>query len=511
MKAIGAAARRLPAPVYLSLIVRMQLPDRRILVASCLALPAAACAHAFAPPYTLPVPFSMYAWGASAALVLSFVIVGVFASAPSLARVPAAGMQAAGGTARAGVGLRIGQLVSLVLLALCIASGLFGVQNAYANFNMTFFWIVFVLGVPYVTALVGDFYAAVNPWKALVQGIESITGRAFDGRVRYPQWLGYYPALLLYMAFIWLELFARLTPRGLALALAAYTLVNVAGAWVFGRRAWFRHGEFFAVFLRLMGKMSPWARPWDPEERQASPSSRKWRTPFTGLLEERADHMSLVLFILFMLSSTAFDGLHATQPWVAIFWKSIYPQIAPLFSPAPGQTYALSAQLYYVWQWISLWISPLAYLAVFVAFVAAAKAVTKTSCSVHELVLRFALSLVPIAFVYHVTHYYTMLLAQGGQIVRLVSDPFGWGWNLFGTAKAAIKPYVIDVEAIWHTQVALILVGHIVSVYLAHIEALKTFPTARGAAVSQLPMLVLMMLFTTMGLWILSLPLSPAS
>jgi hypothetical protein len=47
-------------------------------------------------------------------------------------------------------------------------------------------------------------------------------------------------------------------------------------------------------------------------------------------------------------------------------------------------------------------------------------------------------------------------------------------------------------------------------VYLAHIEALAIFSTPRRAAVSQLPMLVLMMLFTTMGLWILSLPLSPA-
>ena len=123
--------------------------------------------------------------------------------------------------------------------------------------------------------------------------------------------------------------------------------------------------------------------------------------------------------------------------------------------------------------------------------------------------LRFTYSLVPIAFVYNVTHYYTLLLAQGGQIVRLVSDPFGWGWNLFGTARWRVEPWVVDVEAIWHTQVALILLGHIVSVYVAHMEALKLFGSPRRAAMSQLPILVLMVLFTTSGLWILSLPLSP--
>jgi len=66
---------------------------------------------------------------------------------------------------------------------------------------------------------------------------------------------------------------------------------------------------------------------------------------------------------------------------------------------------------------------------------------------------------------------------------------------------------MIDVEAIWHTQVALILLGHIVSVYLAHLEALQIYSSPRRAAVSQLPLLVLMMMFTTLGLWILSLPL----
>ena len=75
-------------------------------------------------------------------------------------------------------------MLSIVLLMLCILTGLVGTQNLYANFNMTFFWIVFVLGVPYLTALIGDFYAAVNPWKAIVEGLESLTGRAFDGRRR---------------------------------------------------------------------------------------------------------------------------------------------------------------------------------------------------------------------------------------------------------------------------------------------------------------------------------------
>lgn len=475
-----------------------------------LGAPVAAGAHSFAPPYTLPVPFSLYAFGAAAALVLSFVMMGVFATAPAIGGTPLARDETAGAAPRAGWWLRLGRLLALTLLVLCIATGLFGAQNPYANWSMTFFWIVFVLGVPYATALVGDFYAAVNPWKVLVEALESVHG-PFDGQLHYPRALGYYPALLLYMAFIWIELFGRLGPRGLGMALAAYTAINLAGAWLFGKQTWFRHGEFFGVFLRLVGKMSPWARPWDPVEAAHADRGRRWRVPFSGLLEERVDHISLVVFILFMLSSTAFDGLQATLPWVTVFWKGIYPAIAPLFPPSAGNPYLLSTQLYYLWQWLSLLVSPLVYLAVLVAFVAGVRAVTRSTLSVHALVLRFAFSLLPIAFVYHVTHYYTLLLAQGGQVVRLVSDPFGIGWDMFGTAKQRIEPLMIDVEAVWHTQVALIVVGHIVSVYLAHVEALRTFSTPRRATLSQLPMLVLMVLFTTMGLWILSLPLSPGA
>ena len=315
--------------------------------AALLLIPAEASAHFFAQPYTLPVPFSVYAIGAVLALLLSFVCVGVFATVSAVRRAPGVPKVAPVRAASLRPGVLAGRVISVALLALCIATGLLGRQNAFANFSMTFFWIFFVLALPYAVALVGDFYAAVNPWKVIVLAIEWLLRRPLRGRVSYPSSLGVYPALALYMVFIWLELFGQLTPRGLGRALLAYTFVNIAAAWVFGRDAWFRHGEFFGVFMRLIGKISPRAAPWDPDEAGTN-SVARWRFPFVGLLEERATHVSLVLFILFMLSSTAFDGVHATLPWASVFWKGIYPDIAPWFNPAPGQTYALSAQLYYV-------------------------------------------------------------------------------------------------------------------------------------------------------------------
>lgn len=59
---------------------------------------------------------------------------------------------------------------------------------------------------------------------------------------------------------------------------------------------------------------------------------------------------------------------------------------------------------------------------------------------------------------------------------------------------------------VWHAEVALILIGHLVSVYLAHRVALCLFPTRREAMVSQIPMLLLMVTYTIIGLWVISLP-----
>ena len=482
-------------------------PDFGLLARRLTAVPLAcatslACAHTFGTVYNLPVPFAMYAWGASAALLVSFVIVAYFASVPRAATL-ALGARAQPAAART---LLPGALVyalrafSLFALALTIVAGLVGTRNPYANINMTLFWVFFVLGCFYLVALIGDLYEVANPWRTLCDIAERVRPGLFRGRRAYPPRLAYYPALALYMAFIWIELFARTQPRSLSVVVSVYTVVNLIGAFVFGKDAWFRYGEFFAVMFRLAGKIAP----IDYTRTRDNAYYVRFRKPFAGLLEDGVEHASLLLFVLFMLSSTAYDGIHETLPWVTVFWKNIYPVLASLIN----RPYLFFVDFYYYWQWAMLLLSPFVYLAVYLAFVWLAKIMAGSATPMRTLALGFALSLVPIAFVYNVTHYYTLLASQGANLVRYVSDPFGFGWDLFGTAQALQQPIILDAGGVWHTQVGLILFGHIVGVYLAHVEALKFFPTTRRAVLSQLPMLLLMVLFTTAGLWILSLPIA---
>jgi hypothetical protein len=191
-------------------------------------------------------------------------------------------------------------------------------------------------------------------------------------------------------------------------------------------------------------------------------------------------------------------------PWVGIFWKYLYP----VLESATGQPYRVLVNVFYYWQWLMLLLAPFIYLAIYYAFIGLAKLVTRTEIPLKALALAFAFSLIPIAFVYHATHYFTLLLAQGPAIVALLSDPFGVGSNLFGTRGLFREGILLEAGTIWHTQVWLILLGHIVSVYLSHLEALRVFKSSRQATLSQAPLLVLMVALTTIGLWILSLPIA---
>lgn len=306
------------------------------------------------------------------------------------------------------------------------------------------------------------------------------------------------------MSFIGLELFSHMAPRLLSGALAGYTIITLVGAWVIGRDAWFRHCDFFGVYFRCVGLCSPIVI-----SRNGSgvlPYVRV-RQPFIGLVSNHARDLSHVLFVLFMLSSTAFDGFHETAPWVNGFWVQMYQALTPYIGTNIVDTYPIFKVLYLSYQAAGLLLSPLLYFLIYMSSLAAVKMLTATKLSLRELALRFAYSLIPIALVYNISHYFTLIVSQGLQLIRLVSDPLGFGWNLFGTAHWQLF-YILDAGFVWHAQVALILIGHLFSVYLAHLEAVSLFGDRKTILVSQLPMLLLMVAYTCIGLWVLSLPIT---
>ena len=116
----------------------------------------------------------------------------------------------------------------------------------------------------------------------------------------------------------------------------------------------------------------------------------------------------------------------------------------------------------------------------------------------------FVDSLIPIALVYIVAHYFSLLLYPGEVGVKLLSDPWGRGWDLFGTHDFQPNFTFLTPHTIWYVQVAALVIGHVAGLAVAHDRAVGLFHTPRMALWTQYPMLVLMVLFTVGGLWVLS-------
>ena len=274
-------------------------------------------------------------------------------------------------------------------------------------------------------------------------------------------------------------------PRTLAIAIALYSYWALAGMAVYGREAWSRGGEGFAVMFQLFSRIAPFA---------VRDSRVVVRWPFTGLAGSDPVAGAL-LFVAVMIGSTSFDGFSRTDH-VAATSSATSARISPDSSLRVIDLATTATNL--------------AGLALFVAAVAltylgcgprAARALGHVARS---LVPDFVLPLVPIAAAYMVAHYFSYFLIQGQFIITLASDPFGRGWNIFGTAGFAPNLAIVAPDTVWYAQVVALVVGHVAGLAIAHDRAVTMFENRRAALRSQYPMLALMVLYTVGGLWVLS-------
>jgi hypothetical protein len=443
--------------------------------------PAMAQAHAFGAPYTLPVPLWLYASGCAATLILTFAFLAVFlrdspqqtTSSPFRAlRLPPLLL----------VQLRAGALACLLLT---MTAGLAGPQDPDGNIAMQMFWILFLLGLAYLTALVGDLYAMVNPWRTAMDLLERCGVSFSVARLPYPRWLGTWPAMLLYLALVYLELFGAGAPANLGWALVAYSVLALASACLFGAEVFFGKMDVFSVYFRTIGLLAPVAY----HRTTKSVWTARFRRPLVGALEATPSDAGLVVFVLFMLSSTAYDSLHDTQLWTGLFWKTALTVLSPIWGGDLGRAQTTLMGAFLAWRQAGLAVFPFLYLALYLATLGLARLLTPTAPPARQTMYIFCNSLVPIALGYNVAHYFSFFVTQ------IISLP------ALGSA-----PPILPMALVWHVEVAAILVGHVASVYLAHLMALQTFSDRRGVIVGQVSLLALMVAYTIFGLRILSLP-----
>ena len=458
---------------------------------------APAQAHGFGQRYDLPLPFSLYLFGTAAAIVVSFLIVGLFMRGEPQARShPRIDLLAYPPGRLFAAAIPALQLFSVILFVVVILAGLFGNQNPYRNIAPTFVWVIFWVGLTFVSALIGNLWALVNPWRTLFAAAEWLWGqrggRELSLRLVYPEALGVWPALLLLFGFCWIELVYpnAAVPAHLAILAIAYSALTWTGMAVFGRQTWLRHGELFSVVFGLFARFAPM-------DISCARDERRWelRPPGIGLLKESRASPSMTALVLLILSSVLYDGLLGTPEW------SSFESALRAFTPSPAEQQAV---IFKTIGLIGFW---LIFLAAYWGVSALMSVAAGRLFSPSELAGRFALTLIPIAIGYHVAHYLPFLLIQGQYIIPLLSDPFGFSWNIFGTTGYRVDIALVGARFEWYAAVSAILVGHIAAVYLAHFRAMQLFGRRAPALRSQVPLTALMVVYTFVSLSILAEPI----
>lgn len=457
-----------------------------------------AAAHTTGQAFVLLLPTYLYILGGALVVAASFVLVALvpwqmFARLEGLRwRLGPAPLSSALGRALS----TAASLVSLAAVLALVAAGLRGSRDPLVNPLPLVVWTVWWIGFTYLHALCGDLWAHLNPWSGLYRVTTRLVRRA-EPLLPYPAWAGCWPAVIGFLAFAWFELVhpAPADPGVLAGAVAGYLVANFAGVFVFGERAWLRRAEAFSVFFRVIAWLAPLGRARDRDATDGEPPGAVTITlPGLKLLTVEGPGPSGVAFILAALSSVSFDGLSRTFTWVALLGQNPleYPGRSALVVPNTLGLLGTFAALGLVWAVVAR----------------LARALARPSGGAGP-TAALVLSIVPIAFGYHIAHYLPVFVVDVQYALRATSDPFALGWDLLGTRELQVVASLTDpgrVYALWHTQVAIIVAAHVAAVAVGHALVLRLAGSGRASVASQVPVAALMIGYMLLGLWLLSTP-----
>lgn len=472
-------------------------------------LPPAASAHVAGVEYKFPLPIWLYAVAAGAA---------VLASAPAAAVALRGGSDRVSGNvyfgrSRLRPGVAATALAGL-LLVVAIVGGLFGDQVSFtANPGPLLTWVVFWVGLGIVSSLLGNVWDFVSPLNAAARTLDRLLARRDVPARTYPEWLGVWPSVLLLLAWTWAELLWEDGDRGrqIALVLLGYVVLQLVACGLFGAEVWLARGELFTVVARTFGRFAPLELyveepagacragqcPEGTGERigcpacwlEAPPERRGLRLrPYgAGIRREAPLLAGGGAFVVALLATVVYDGFRSTSSY-AEFESRLFPG-SPAYASGIGTlTFALVVGVF---------------VAAFVAICACVGGLERDR--IEAVARRYAPTLIPIAAVYFVSHYFLYFFYLSQFAPGAIADPFEREW---------VPDYVpwtkVPGAVVWYLQVGLIVWGHVVAVIEAHRVSLRTNRSLRLALTSQLPLVLLMVGYTFSGLWVLGQSLARA-
>jgi hypothetical protein len=432
-------------------------------------------AHGIGGAKDLPIPAAYAMAGAGAALAVSFIVLALawrtprFDAATQGRPAPSWLTSVVDSTWFAAL-LRVLGLAFFAYVAWAAVAG----PDLLLNPTFGVVYVLLWVGIVPASLLFGPFYKAVSPVRTVHLLFTRLTGGDPDrGLLTLPRWVGYWPAALGLLAFVWLELVypgsTYLSP--VRLWFAAYLAVVLVGGAVFGS-TWLERADPFEVYSTLVGHLSVFGR--------TANGTLVLRSPLRNLDGVRVEP-GLVGVVAVLFGSTAFDSFKDSTEWLRF-----------------TQSSSLS----------STWLDFLALL-FFVLVVGVTFSVATMTTGVKEGVTRrslpnrFAHSVVPIVVGYVVAHYLSYFVEVGQQTVVQLSDPLARGQDLLGTSDLQVSYWLSTHPTFLAVlKVLSVVTGHVLGVIAAHDRAIKLLPR-RHQLTGQLPLLLVMVFYTVTGLYLL--------
>lgn len=470
-------------------------PRRATLATAGLFTATQAEAHAFGARYDLPLPLELYLAAAGAAVAFSFLGAMLFLR-DSRTRSFVLDLQFPLWAGRATSGL-LG-LAGVLVLGVMLGAAFWGPQHAVRNFTTVGVWVIWWVGFLLFSALVVSVWPQADPFRRLSRLAAGAIGRPWgDGGSDMPPAAGLVAPMGL-LTIAWVELVSDWSesPRAVGVLITVYLLVSIAGGLVFGGH-WFRVADPLGRIFQALGRVAPIA--------VAGRSTLQLRLPGEGLLDRSTPLRGEVALVTALIGIVLFDGLSETPVWTSLLdFVSESEVLRPVLLWLRGE----GVDLMMVIRTAGLLASVVGFYGAYRLLVILMRVMAGGALGTGRLASDFVGTLLPIAVAYHLSHYVSYLLIAGQLILPAASDPFGLGWDMFGTRNRSIDISVIGAEHVWWIAFAALIMGHALSVLVAHRRALQLIGDARRAALSQIPMTIAMVGLTVLSLWILSQPIT---
>jgi hypothetical protein len=412
-------------------------------------------------------------------------------------------------------------LFTLAVFVLAIVTGVFGTPVGSRNFSTIFVWIVWwALLIILIVPFLGRFWCTICPipapgeWLQRRGIIRRTFGRPITLDLRWPRRLK--NMWLQNIGFLGVALFSAIIltrPAVTAWVLLGFVVAGIVLSVLFKNRVFCRYvcpvGGFIGLYSMLapvevrvrdprvclshktkdciVGNERGYGCPW-----MVYPGSLT-RNVYCGMCMEcvkTCTQSNIVINLrpagedLFVAKERRLD--EAYKAFIMLGCALLYSGVLL----GPWGWLKSWANMDVLWHWgvyaagfllLNLLVLP----GVFWLIVALGRRVADLKVPVRVLFVDYAYTLIPLGLAAWVAFSLGFVFVNGSYVLRVVSDPFGWGWNLFGTADAAWSP-------LWPTLVTFLQVGALTAglmfaVRTAYRIARQQVAVHRAAFVSILP------------------------